>query len=289
MCGRGGTGRTAELPAAAAAHWPALARGAGLLAMLALSRVMVHGGLIGALAEAAATTGAVWPLLAPLIGVLGTFVTGSATASNIPSPSSSRGRGAAGPAAPALAAAQGFGSAVGNIIAPHNIIAGSATVGLVGREGAVLSRTLPICAAGSAGRGVSVDALGDPCAPALARAGQSAYPVFRQPSAFKGHAMVSILSGQFIDVIEWTSDTRAPWSTASSATATRSIRCQLTVREGQVAVSSTRGSWPISHPRSLHARDQQHADHDLAAAWDHGFKSPFKSEISFVTPTASPI
>ena len=38
---------------------------------------------------------------------------------------------------------------MGNIIAPHNIIAGSATVGLVGREGAVLSRTLAPCLAAS--------------------------------------------------------------------------------------------------------------------------------------------
>jgi lactate permease len=41
-----------------------------------------------------------------------------------------------------MAAAQGAGSAIGNVVAPHNIIAGAATVGLVGREGAVLSRTL---------------------------------------------------------------------------------------------------------------------------------------------------
>jgi len=156
VLGAAATGRTAELPAAArgalARAWPvALA----LLAMLALSRVMVHGGLIGALAEAAATTGAVWPLLAPLIGVLGTFVTGSATASNILFTEFQTGVAAQLALPPlALAAAQGFGSAVGNIIAPHNIIAGSATVGLVGREGAVLSRTLPICAAAALAGGL---------------------------------------------------------------------------------------------------------------------------------------
>jgi lactate permease len=37
---------------------------------------------------------------------------------------------------------QGFGAAVGNIVCPHNIIAGSATVGLVGEEGSVLKRTM---------------------------------------------------------------------------------------------------------------------------------------------------
>lgn len=38
--------------------------------------------------------------------------------------------------------AQGFGAAVGNILCPHNIIAAGATVGLAGREGEVLRRTL---------------------------------------------------------------------------------------------------------------------------------------------------
>jgi len=121
-----------------------------LLAMLALSRVMVHGGLISALAEAAATTGGLWPLLAPLIGVLGTFVTGSATASNILFTEFQTGVAdtLAYPAV-ALAAAQGFGSAIGNIVAPHNIIAGSATVGITAREGEVLSKTLGLCLAAS--------------------------------------------------------------------------------------------------------------------------------------------
>jgi lactate permease len=142
------TGRTRALsPALGGALARAMPVALALLAMLALSRVMVHGGLISALADAAATTGTLWPLLAPLIGVLGTFVTGSATASNILFTEFQTGVAAqlSHPAVP-LAAAQGFGSAVGNIVAPHNIIAGSATVGLVGREGEVLSKTLVLCA-----------------------------------------------------------------------------------------------------------------------------------------------
>jgi hypothetical protein len=62
-----------------------------------------------------------------------------------------------------MTAAQGVGSAVGNIVAPHNIIAGSATVGLVGREGDILRRTALACllyvlAAGSADAGLPSDA-----------------------------------------------------------------------------------------------------------------------------------
>lgn len=115
-----------------------------LVAMLGLSRLMVHAGMIEELALLAATAaGAAWPLFAPFVGVLGTFVTGSATASNVlftdfqlatartlgldPLP---------------LLGAQGFGAAVGNIVCPHNIVAAAATVQLAGQEGAVLRRTL---------------------------------------------------------------------------------------------------------------------------------------------------
>ena len=120
-----------------------------LLAMLGLARLMVHAGMIEALAEAAeALRGGAWPLLAPATGALGTFVTGSATASNILLTDFQLATATAlGLPALLLVAAQGFGAAVGNIICPHNIVAGGATVGLGGREsGEVLRRTLPACA-----------------------------------------------------------------------------------------------------------------------------------------------
>ncbi|MEL6518479.1 MAG: L-lactate permease, partial [Pseudomonadota bacterium] len=80
------------------------------------------------------------------IGILGTFITGSATTSNILFTEFQIIAATTLSLPPlALAAAQGFGSAIGNIVAPHNIIAGSATVGLVGREGAVLRHTGLIC------------------------------------------------------------------------------------------------------------------------------------------------
>ena len=118
-----------------------------LVAMLTISRLMVHTTMIDVLAEAAAlTTGPFWPMVAPVVGVLGTFVTGSATASNILFTDFQ--------IATAdrlnfdelrLIGAQGFGAAVGNIICPHNVIAGCATVGIAGREGEVLRRTLGAC------------------------------------------------------------------------------------------------------------------------------------------------
>ena len=113
-----------------------------LAVMLTLSRVMVHAGLIGELAATAALTGAVWPLIAPMIGVLGTFITGSATASNILFTNLQLSAASdLSLSAVTMTAAQGFGSAVGNVVAPHNIIAGCATVGLAGREGDILRKT----------------------------------------------------------------------------------------------------------------------------------------------------
>ncbi|WP_372617126.1 L-lactate permease [Falsiroseomonas sp.] len=119
-----------------------------LVAMLALARLMVHAGMIEALAEGAAgLAGGAWPLLAPAAGAVGTFVTGSATASNILLTDLQLAVAATlGLPAVWMAAAQGFGAAVGNIICPHNIVAGGATVGLAGREGEVMRRTLPACA-----------------------------------------------------------------------------------------------------------------------------------------------
>lgn len=115
-------------------------------AMLGLSRLMVHAGMIDALAAAAAGgAGSSWPLLAPLVGTLGTFVTGSATASNILFTDFQQATANALdlPVAP-LVGVQGFGAAIGNAISPHNIVAASATVSLTGREGEVLRRTIGV-------------------------------------------------------------------------------------------------------------------------------------------------
>ena len=118
-----------------------------LVSVLLLARFMVHSGMIEALALAAAELlGSAWPLASPLTGALGSFVTGSATTSNIVLAEFQVSAASAGNVAPLLAlAGQGFGAAIGNIVAPHNIVAGAATVGLIGREGEVLKQTLPVC------------------------------------------------------------------------------------------------------------------------------------------------
>ncbi|MCC5973214.1 MAG: L-lactate permease [Rubellimicrobium sp.] len=138
------TGRTAALgPASLAALRRLLPVALALLVMLTLARLMLHGGLIETAAEAAAQAGAFWPLLAPFVGALGTFVSGSATASNILFTEFQAATARAlGLPLMQMTAIQGVGAAIGNAIAPHNIIAGTATIGLVARDGEVLGRTL---------------------------------------------------------------------------------------------------------------------------------------------------
>ncbi len=118
-----------------------------LLAMLALSRLMVHATMIDNLAVAAARmAGPVWPVASPFIGVLGTFVTGSATASNILFGDFQHLTASNLKLPPlVMAGAQGFGAAVGNMVCPHNIIAGCATVGIAGQEGSILRQTVWPC------------------------------------------------------------------------------------------------------------------------------------------------
>ncbi len=119
-----------------------------LLVMLCLSRLLLDAGMVQALqAAAVAGLGRAWPWLAPALGALGSFVTGSATASNVLF-SSLQAQTAQALALPAawLLAAQSLGAGIGNIVCPHNIVAGAATVGLAGREAEVLRRTLLPCA-----------------------------------------------------------------------------------------------------------------------------------------------
>jgi len=98
-----------------------------------------------ALAEGvAALTGSAWPIFAPLIGGFGAFVAGSNTVSNMMFSLFQFGVGERIGVDPAwVVALQAVGGAAGNVICVHNVVAASAVVGLVGREGLVIRKTLP--------------------------------------------------------------------------------------------------------------------------------------------------
>ena len=97
-----------------------------------------------ALAEGAAqVAGSAWPFFAPFIGGLGAFVAGSNTVSNMMFSLFQFGVGERLAVDPGwVVALQAVGGAAGNMICVHNVVAASAVVGLVGREGAVIRRTL---------------------------------------------------------------------------------------------------------------------------------------------------
>uniref|UniRef100_UPI00056BDF2B L-lactate permease n=1 Tax=Arthrobacter sp. H14 TaxID=1312959 RepID=UPI00056BDF2B len=94
---------------------------------------------------AAALTGDSWPIIAPWIGALGAFIAGSNTVSNLTFAQFQFSTGSTiGVPPETIVAAQAVGGAGGNPIAIHNIVAASATVGLLGREGDLLRKTIII-------------------------------------------------------------------------------------------------------------------------------------------------
>ncbi|MPY89402.1 MAG: L-lactate permease [Luteitalea sp.] len=91
----------------------------------------------------AALAGTAWPMFAPFIGGLGAFVAGSNTVSNMMFALFQFGVGQRIGVDPAWTVAlQAVGGAAGNMICVHNVVAASAVVGLVGREGVVIRMTL---------------------------------------------------------------------------------------------------------------------------------------------------
>ena len=96
------------------------------------------------LAEGTASiAGSTWPFFSPVIGALGAFVAGSNTVSNLTFSlfqfSTAQNIGVS---ESVVVAAQAVGGAAGNMITVHNVVAASATVGLLGREGALIRKTI---------------------------------------------------------------------------------------------------------------------------------------------------
>lgn len=98
------------------------------------------------LAEAVAgLAGSAWPIFAPLIGGLGAFVAGSNTVSNMMFSLFQFGVGERIGVDPTwIVALQAIGGAAGNVICVHNVVAASAVVGLLGKEGYVIRKTLVV-------------------------------------------------------------------------------------------------------------------------------------------------
>jgi len=92
---------------------------------------------------AAALVGKAWTLFAPSIGALGAFIAGSNTFSNMMFSLFQFTTALKIGAIPGvIVALQAVGGAAGNMICIHNVVAASAVVGLLGREGLLIRKTL---------------------------------------------------------------------------------------------------------------------------------------------------
>ena len=88
-------------------------------------------------------SGAAWPAFAATIGALGAFIAGSNTISNMTFSLFQFGVGLKSNFSPVfIVALQAVGGAAGNMICIHNIVAASATCGLVGQEGNLIRKTI---------------------------------------------------------------------------------------------------------------------------------------------------
>ncbi len=99
--------------------------------------------------------------------------------------------------------------------------------------------------------------------------------------------ILDFLSGQFIDVIEWTDDTRDTmvWRFEREGHEIK-YGAKLTVREGQAAVFIHEGQLADVFTPGLYMLETNNMPiMTTLQHWDHGFKSPFKSEIYFVNTT----
>ena len=89
------------------------------------------------------SVGGIYPLMAPTVGAMGAFLAGSNTVSNMMFSQFQFGVAETlGISGAFIVSIQAVGAAAGNMIAIHNIVAASATVGLIGREGITLRKTI---------------------------------------------------------------------------------------------------------------------------------------------------
>lgn len=115
-----------------------------IMAVLATAKIMGYSGMTQSIADfIVGVTGSFYPLLAPLIGSIGTFVTGSATSSSVLfaklqfSTASTLGMDPIW-----MVAANTIGSTAGKIISPQSIAVATAATAIVGKESVILIKVM---------------------------------------------------------------------------------------------------------------------------------------------------
>ncbi len=122
-----------------------------LVFTLGMVRIMMDSGLavngdsmLIVLAKAASSiVGQAWLFFAPFVGILGAFISGSNTVSDIMFGNFQFATAVqVGTSKTMALALQAIGGAAGNMICVHNVVAACATVGIVGKEGLVIRKNL---------------------------------------------------------------------------------------------------------------------------------------------------
>ncbi|MBR3159490.1 MAG: L-lactate permease [Atopobiaceae bacterium] len=116
-----------------------------MLAVLGCAKIMGYSGMIASIASFfVGTLGGLYPLVAPILGALGTFVTGSGTSSEVLFGSvQQQAAQAIGANEYWLCAANSLGISAGKMLSPQSIAIGTASCGLMGKDGEVLGKVAP--------------------------------------------------------------------------------------------------------------------------------------------------
>ena len=118
-----------------------------IMSIVAISKIMSHSGMTSSISFGlCAITGSFYPLIAPLLGAIGTFVTGSYTSANILFGALQTEAAKSLSIDPYwIAAANTAGATAGKMISPQSIAIATSATGLIGSEGKILSTTVKYC------------------------------------------------------------------------------------------------------------------------------------------------
>ena len=118
-----------------------------IMSIVAISKIMSHSGMTSSISFGlCAITGSFYPLIAPLLGAIGTFVTGSDTSANILFGALQTEAAKSLSIDPYwIAAANTAGATAGKMISLQSIAIATSATGLIGSEGKILSTTVKYC------------------------------------------------------------------------------------------------------------------------------------------------
>lgn len=124
--------------------WKAIAT---IIFIIAVAKVMGYSGMTSSIATLLASlTGSFFPALAPIVGIIGTFVTGSTTSSGILfARMQAEVAEQIGANPVSLVAANMAGGAIGKLISPQSIAVAIAAIKLEGADGKIMAQTVKYC------------------------------------------------------------------------------------------------------------------------------------------------